>query len=103
MDALISAKSMIQTYGRHKDGVPVIIIFVTDGGSGQPNIASVVQQMHSEMPQVSQAVRVCKLRPIHQKAMDSIFKETIIALHVLYRHQPVCSFHMQLVYQNEQG
>ena len=54
MDALEATIEMIQSQGRHKNGVPVIVIFLTDGESKEPSkTESVAKQMHEDLPQVS--------------------------------------------------
>jgi len=52
--ALNTTTELIRQQGRHDDGVPVVIIFLTDGISDDPEQTRMAaENLHSALPQVS--------------------------------------------------
>lgn len=51
---LNKARQMIQQQGRHDDGVPVVVIFFTDGGSSNPSLTrQTADDFHTTLPEVT--------------------------------------------------
>jgi len=53
-DGLNTTTYMIQQQGRHDDGVPVVVIFLTDGKSNEPSLTvAAARNLHITLPQVT--------------------------------------------------
>jgi len=64
---LNTTTALIQQQGRHDDGVPVVVIFLTDGQSNnKPSTEMAARHLHTTLPQVSvtvsKLVRICEPR-----------------------------------------
>jgi len=59
--ALNTTTHMIQQQGRHDDGVPVVVIFLTDGISDDAlQTQQAAENLHSALPQVKCRYEYCR-------------------------------------------